>query len=118
MSHVFQRRSCAYSVTYIKFLPEKPDSVRSSRRRSTDSTQSTQASASELPEDGYLPFEERVYRESASRPLETDAFGPRKRLYLPARTSSSAISRSLNFCTFMDGVIGKSSTKKTRLGTL
>ncbi len=65
-----------------------------------------------------LPFEERVYRESASRPLETDAFGPRKRLYLPARTSSSAISRSLNFCTFMDGVIGKSSTKKTRLGTL
>ena len=38
--------------------------------------------------------------------------------YLPARTSSSAISRSLNFCTFMDGVIGKSSTKNTRLGTL
>ena len=38
--------------------------------------------------------------------------------YFPAFTSSSAISRSLNFCTFMDGVMGKSSTKNTRLGTL
>ncbi len=38
--------------------------------------------------------------------------------YFPARTSSSAISRSLNFCTFMEGVMGKSSTKNTRLGTL
>ena len=38
--------------------------------------------------------------------------------YLPAATSSWAISRSLNFCTFIEGVIGKSSTKKTRLGTL
>ena len=38
--------------------------------------------------------------------------------YCPDFTSSSAISRSLNFCTFMEGVMGKSSTKKTRLGTL
>ena len=38
--------------------------------------------------------------------------------YFPAFTSSSAISRSLNFCTFMEGVMGKSSTKNTRLGTL
>ena len=35
-----------------------------------------------------------------------------------APTSSAAISRSLNFCTIIEGVIGKSSTKKTRLGTL
>ena len=40
------------------------------------------------------------------------------RRYFPAATSSAAISRSLNFCTFIDGVMGKSSTKKTRLGTL
>ena len=38
--------------------------------------------------------------------------------YFPAFTSSSAISRSLNFCTFIEGVMGKSSTKNTRLGTL
>ncbi len=36
----------------------------------------------------------------------------------PGPHSSAAISRSLNFCTFIDGVIGKSSTKNTRLGTL
>lgn len=38
--------------------------------------------------------------------------------YLPAATISSAISRNLNFCTFIEGVMGKSSTKNTRLGTL
>ena len=42
----------------------------------------------------------------------------RRPAYFPAFTSSSAISRSLNFWTFMDGVMGKSSTKNTRLGTL
>ena len=46
------------------------------------------------------------------------AGGPgRPGFYFPA-TRSAAISRSLNFCTFMDGVMGKSSTKNTRLGTL
>ncbi len=43
---------------------------------------------------------------------------PRRAPYFPALTSSSAISRSLNFWIFMDGVMGKSSTKNTRLGTL
>ena len=59
-------------------------------------------------------------RPSNARPHCRHARQAQKRLYrcTPGPHSSAAISRSLNFCTFIDGVIGKSSTKNTRLGTL
>ena len=60
----------------------------------------------------------RANREPFLARVAQEARFPPSASYFPALTSSSAISRSLNFCTFMEGVMGKSSTKNTRLGTL
>lgn len=56
----------------------------------------------------------RTHRQAGEAVRREGGAGP----YFPDFTNSSAISRSLNFCTFIDGVMGKSSTKNTRLGTL